>query len=403
MLPITETLEERVAQRHKWFLRYRSGVANCLGPPETATRDLRIDAMKGLAIILVVLGHAEQVYGHHLLYSLPRLIIYSFHMPLFFFLSGCVAFASAQKSPPGKLLSKRFKNLIIPFLSWYFVVGAALTLMFRDTGFREYAWRLVVNPFAGRWFLLVLFWCFVLLVFANWLARRLGAFAYLLVLFVPTIITFVLGVKTSTEFLGLSQVARGLIFFFTGYLLFEYKDVITSALRRHTSFRRFATTTILLAFPLLIIIGSLVGRSRGSIFSFYTGSPAAPFDLGHIQAIAVAFLGIAWVVCAFELKRTPRGIRWLAWLGNYTLDIFVIHMAASFFILRVLVAPLATTSGFGQLFAVFLMTLCAILFSLFVSIFILRRKNILAFIFLGRPYEKPSRTLQEVEPLNKVA
>jgi fucose 4-O-acetylase-like acetyltransferase len=397
MLATIRGLADRAAGGHDRLNDYGHRVADSFRLPGSASRDFRIDAMKGLAIILVVLGHAIQLYDPRLMNSLPRLVIYSFHMPLFFFLSGYVAFASARKYTADKLLSKRFKNLIIPFLSWYFIIGAAWILLFSNTGLRQYSWTLVDNPIAGRWFLLVLFWCFVLLVLANWLAGRLKVFAYLLVLFVPIVIPLMLGLKMSTSLLGFSMVSRVLPFFFAGYLLFEYKDGIAGFLTRHKALTRSAASAVLLAFPLLIVVSLLIGHARSPVFAFYMWTPVSPFSLGHVQALAVASLGSAWVFSVFELKRSRKGISWLAWLGNYTLDIFVIHMAAYYFILRVLAGPLHATSGVVQFFAVILMTVCAIAFSLFVSIFVLRRSKILAFTFLGKPYERAPGLVPQVE------
>ncbi|MBE0359503.1 acyltransferase family protein [Pseudoalteromonas aliena] len=71
-----------------------------------------IDHMKALGIILVVLGHAawlnENIY----------ILIYSFHMPLFFFMSGYLA--SRQYSIKEALI-KLNHRLIIPFGFFFFV------------------------------------------------------------------------------------------------------------------------------------------------------------------------------------------------------------------------------------------------------------------------------------------
>ncbi len=45
-----------------------------------------LDYVKGLAIFLVIMGHATD----NLATPLWRLVIYSFHMPLFFMVSGMV-------------------------------------------------------------------------------------------------------------------------------------------------------------------------------------------------------------------------------------------------------------------------------------------------------------------------
>ena len=64
-------------------------------------RDLTIDIMKGLGILLVVLGHTYN----------DSQVIYSFHMPLFFILSG----ASMSFSTHGFSLARRFKAIIVPY------------------------------------------------------------------------------------------------------------------------------------------------------------------------------------------------------------------------------------------------------------------------------------------------
>ena len=48
-------------------------------------RELKYDIAKGIAIILVIVGHG------HCISPLTLSFIYSFHMPLFFFASGYIA------------------------------------------------------------------------------------------------------------------------------------------------------------------------------------------------------------------------------------------------------------------------------------------------------------------------
>ena len=57
-------------------------------------RDLSLDAAKGVGIILVVIGHAWRgldsagMIGNPNLFRIIDTLIYNFHMPLFFLLSG---------------------------------------------------------------------------------------------------------------------------------------------------------------------------------------------------------------------------------------------------------------------------------------------------------------------------
>lgn len=50
-----------------------------------------IDAMRGFAIILVVIGHLIQTYYCDVYSNAIFRVIYSCHMPLFFFISGCIS------------------------------------------------------------------------------------------------------------------------------------------------------------------------------------------------------------------------------------------------------------------------------------------------------------------------
>ncbi len=73
-------------------------------------RNRVISICKGIAIILMVMGHAEP----------PTLIsnfIYIFHMPLFFITAGYF-FSWKYLDDPWTFCAKRFRGLYIPFLKW---------------------------------------------------------------------------------------------------------------------------------------------------------------------------------------------------------------------------------------------------------------------------------------------
>lgn len=77
-----------------------------------------IDAAKGIGLILVMLGHLQA----------PYLVtwIYTFHMPLFFFLSG-VTTLNGNRYNFTEFLKKKIKSLVIPYFSlgiiiWIFYV-----------------------------------------------------------------------------------------------------------------------------------------------------------------------------------------------------------------------------------------------------------------------------------------
>lgn len=103
-------------------------------------RIIWIDTLKGLAILLVIMGHVCQmrfpVSGKWL-----ANIIYSFHMPLFLFLSGLFARKAVEavdKRQVKSFIIKKTKQLLVPFIIWMvlwcIIKGDAIT-MFLDGGF----------------------------------------------------------------------------------------------------------------------------------------------------------------------------------------------------------------------------------------------------------------------------
>ena len=81
-----------------------------------------IDFAKGIGIFLVVLGHTNRGIHAANLMDTPQFQtvdkwIYSFHMPLFFFLSGIFA-ERLQKLNIGDFLFNRFSVLIAPYVIW---------------------------------------------------------------------------------------------------------------------------------------------------------------------------------------------------------------------------------------------------------------------------------------------
>lgn len=76
-------------------------------------RNLTIDIMKGLLIILVVVGHSNWEY---------RSIIYWFHMPAFFMISGYLL-KIPEKGIEKQWILGKCKDLLLPYLVYSFLLG----------------------------------------------------------------------------------------------------------------------------------------------------------------------------------------------------------------------------------------------------------------------------------------
>ncbi len=128
------------------------------------TRNKIIDIMKGIGILLVIIGHmqGDVVYLHK--------FIFSFHMPLFFILAGYFF------TPQGGSLKKDVRRLLVPYFFVVFLLiiysiavhgvrhdlsqllksGVILALIFPDGLSLQKDIQIPVIPV---WFLFSLFWC----------------------------------------------------------------------------------------------------------------------------------------------------------------------------------------------------------------------------------------------------
>ncbi len=125
------------------------------------SRDTRIDALKGLAIVAVVLYHTMGQY----LVTAPTLalytreILFSFMLPLFAFLSGYVLGRPGPFRPRSYFL-RRTAGLMVPYLCWELIYGLLLRQEARHGAgaFTVYLADTFLNPhLEGRmWYLYVL-------------------------------------------------------------------------------------------------------------------------------------------------------------------------------------------------------------------------------------------------------
>lgn len=120
-----------------------------------ARRITYIDALKGLAIVLVVCGHiAEKSMGIN---DTPFNSMYgSFHMPLFVFLSGLFAYKGMVKMSYDviwRFLQKKIARILFPFL----FVGGFYSVLVEHEPLAVY-----LGTSGGYWFLPALFYCMML-------------------------------------------------------------------------------------------------------------------------------------------------------------------------------------------------------------------------------------------------
>lgn len=128
-----------------------------------------IDVAKAIGIVLVVYGHVilglhdSGIWGGSQNYDWQHSIIYSTHMPLFFFLSGIFAVRWVERSAK-KAIGQKVRTLIVPYFIWGFVQAVVMQVFSKSTNNGQgigNALQLPWMPYAQFWFLYDLFWMFL--------------------------------------------------------------------------------------------------------------------------------------------------------------------------------------------------------------------------------------------------
>lgn len=163
-----------------------------------------IDIAKGIAMIFVVMGHCEYINTNVYVW------LYSFHMPLFFILSG-ITFSINNKPHFKDFLKNKFFKLVIPYLLLSIVMWPVSTIMkcvalgFDVDYFKELAGIIISDRSTGFYY--TMWFIFVLL--------EAELFLYLLVKFIK---------NKSQNIKNIVYVLIGLISILIGVLLSNYTN-----------------------------------------------------------------------------------------------------------------------------------------------------------------------------------
>lgn len=145
-----------------------------------------IDYSKGLLIFLVILGHC--INGENYLKN----IIYSFHMPAFFIVSGILLnYSSAVGKNFGRFLVSRIRQLVIPYIIFEFLgyIVQCFTQGFYEN-INGFIYRTVIFQVHTDvdWFLIALFFGEILFYFAQknkYISIITAVISFILAYFVP--------------------------------------------------------------------------------------------------------------------------------------------------------------------------------------------------------------------------
>lgn len=153
-------------------------------------RESWVDYAKAIGIILVVYGHVarglhnSQITMNEHFYKLADNFVYSFHMPLFFFLSGLYFVKSFDKRTTKEFVFSKIDTIVYPYILWSLIQGLTeATLSAYTYGTVTYAevFVLLWQPRAQFWFLyaLVLIFLFSAITYRYFKINKTSIFLFM--------------------------------------------------------------------------------------------------------------------------------------------------------------------------------------------------------------------------------
>lgn len=267
--------------------------------------------MKGIGIIAMILGHCP----------IPRLLnsfIFTWHMPLFFIISGF--FFHPLKVVDS--IKRNFRSLLIPYLVTI-VILFLLYILFNDTIFTSItqAFESSIIGAGSRglpnyqdyyvgalWFLQALFWCKflydVIYIYCSDLYRPI------FILIISSISTFIGGYLFIPT--NLLQGASALIFYEVGYQLYLKKILFLNY-----------NNCLLLFTSLVLVTVSLLSGSMSMVRCFYGFYPVNVLCAISLFILCYQFSAL------LNNNRTVSNI--LSYLGRISIVILCVHIIDLFY------------------------------------------------------------------------
>lgn len=281
-------------------------------------RDLSIDALKAIAIFMVVYGHSIASFSGLEYQSLNmsiQKIIYLVHMPLFMFLSGMVSKRFLEETNIKDGVLRKIKQLLLPMFFWCLISWLIkVSLNLTNLGTPIHAIKSLYGEIeSGYWFIWSLFICslYTKLVLSITRGKLWGAICGLLVFYaIPLYDQMAIFHLDETKFM--------LPFYFGGYVLSKH------------DWKQWLSKIWFFIAALIVFITCCV-YVKPSMFIYLLNLDFwhNPFFYNYIHFLFLLIAGFAGIYCFFFISQKisfeKSGLSYISSLGQCTLGIYLIQ------------------------------------------------------------------------------
>lgn len=292
------------------------------------TRDTSLDAVKGFAMILVMLGHC--IVKNNMVDAAKDPYIYDMikavEMPLFIMVSGYLAGLSKKVTSFSEALSvikKRAVSYLVPFFVWIFVSN----LLSGDFAPVRALVDVLFHLDWGLWFLMTLFIFTVVLLLADCMPHFFGEAAFLALVYGG----FLVQSRSGNTFLSPQLSVRYMPYYVLGFIV--SRCVLPLRSKRNKWVLALTGKRTLWSLWVVSLVGFLYLIIRFDMVTVHSGLELFAQMSASLLGSYVCFFGIyelyenrrykcpADGTSKVEFQKTP----FLSRIGLYTLEIYVLH------------------------------------------------------------------------------
>ena len=272
------------------------------------------DSLRGILIVLVVLGHAIQAQlGGGCFDNHVWNYIYSFHMAAFMAVSGWLSFR-ANRQPAiiggGRLSTfyRRVQQLLIPFFLWSLLKLFSLIVFSLNEVFS------ILHPDPYYWFLWALFWIQVLFMFGDWIAEKSRVRQEIIVILICAALVLLMTLF-DVRVVGIQYISYYFIFYAVGYYLHKYDFLMMK-------------NKVLLV--ILVILWTIMAWfwDMHELPSFLVLIPLPGAIVLYIYRFLTALIAAYILFCVAPMLLNAKNNlnKPIIWLGKVSLGIYVAHL-----------------------------------------------------------------------------
>lgn len=300
----------------------------------TKPRINKFDNLKGLAIILIVLGHMTFLTKYDSV-SLIKNFVFIFHLPIFFFVAGY--FSKIGPDEPMKAI----KRILIPYLLFciiyklflHFIIGKSSGILF-------------IQPEYMLWFLISLFTMKIFLPVLNKLKYPV---------IITTILALLIGFAPfNLGYLGISRTFAFLPVFMVGFKYKSYKNIFDKKypkLKEIVNNNKISILLLIISLIICVLVAYKFPLKVIELKHAYAFKSTIGVIIEVIKRFIVIAMGIIVTLLLNKVMTNKKSI--LTQIGKNSMAVYLLHAYFITSIKTFLMPNVPILSSSGLIFLVF--------------------------------------------------